>query len=238
MTISNYATPEALLRPPWSLNILGLFNGVIILFAQGFFATRVRTCFGSPYVSSLCWTLALLRFVGAIGTTVYSLTRPTFPHNQHKLDAFITIVLAISAVVDAIIASSLCYQLFRLCRNSMPKRMTRIIDRMIIITIPTGLAISVFTIAMLICSLTTPHISVSTAMVLFETELFSISMLANLNGRLTLRESDVRDSEQCPTKPQLNFVHGKTTRLTELPLDRNTSSDLNSSKDVSPNANL
>ena len=141
MTISDYATPEALLRPPWSLNILGFFNGFIILFAQvsqylsalmisltttylikGFFATRVHTCFGSPYVSSLCWTLALLRFVGAIGTTVYSMTKPTFPHNQHKLDALITTVLAISAVVDAIIASSLCYQLFRVCRNSMPKR--------------------------------------------------------------------------------------------------------------------
>jgi len=64
-------------------------------------------------------------------------------------------------------------------------------------------------------------------MMLFEAELFSISMLANLNGRMTLRESDVRDPEQSPTKPQLNFVHDKTTRLTELPLDRNTSSDLN-----------
>lgn len=152
MTISDYATPEALLRPPWSLNILGLFNGVIILFAQvrifiswpwwflwqrymyiikGFFATRVHTYFGSPYVSSLCWTLALLRFVGAIGTTVYPMTRPTSPNNQHKLDAFITTVLAISVVVDAIIASSLCYQLFRVCRNSMPKRWVACTNRLL-----------------------------------------------------------------------------------------------------------
>src|SRR6202044_2447706 len=41
-----------------------------IYLAQGFFATRVHKCSSTIYVSSLCWTLSFLRFVGVVGITV------------------------------------------------------------------------------------------------------------------------------------------------------------------------
>ena len=54
--------------------------------------------------------------------TVYSMTTPTAQQNQHAVNAILTTVLVIGAAVDAIITSSLCYNLFKECRKSMPRR--------------------------------------------------------------------------------------------------------------------
>jgi len=233
VTISNYATPEELLQRPWSINIVSFLNGVIVLSAQAFFITRIRKSIGSPYVLSLCWTLSLVRFVGATGITIYSMELPAFRRNHHMFHTLLTTVLAINAVVDAIIGSSLCYNLFRICRTSTPRRMTRLVDCLIAFAIPTGLAISIFAVAMFIFSLI-PRTSVLTAMMLFEAELFSNSMLANLNEHSMRQEGSARDPDQRSTKSQLKFAHNKTTRLTvvfrEPAIDMMTSSNSSSSR--------
>jgi len=223
MTISDYTVPEELMRYPLSLSAVGLLSGVIIFSAQGFFATCVHKCFGSPYISSLCWTLAFLRFVGVIGLGAHSMKRPTFQQKPHIFNKFLTTVLAISAGVDAIIAFSLCYHLFRERRNSITRRTIRIVDRVIVVTIATGLAFCISAVAMLIFSLTIPRISALTALMLFEAELLSISMLANLNGRSVHREISAQVPDQRCTRPQLNFIT-KPTYVAEIALNVDSSS--------------
>lgn len=80
---------------------------------QGFFANRIRIISGSPYIASVCWLLSFLRLVGYFVAAAAGLRMTSLMQSQTISKRFLTIVLALGAVVDVIITVSLCYFLRR-----------------------------------------------------------------------------------------------------------------------------
>jgi len=167
-----------------SLHVAGLLGGAVDFLVQAFLANRVRRCFKTPYIASVCWMLAFLRFACSIATTIVVITLgPSLPP---KWDWLFDATCMISVLVDIIIAASLCYHLAQGRKNSRSRRTIRLIDRIIAMTIPTGLVTSVVDIAMFVCFLTLPNTSIYLSMCFFEPSLFSNCFLALLNSRETL----------------------------------------------------
>jgi hypothetical protein len=239
LTITDYMSPEIMERYPWSLSLSSQFNGLIIFCAQTFFATRIYKCFESPYIPSFCWLLSFLHVIGVTALTVYSMTMPAFHNDHHSLNWLITTTSVIGATADTIIAASLCFYLFNERRNSVSTKTHRIVDRFIATTMPTGLATCIAAIVLIICLLTLQHTFVWLGVLMFKAELFSNSMLANLNNRSILRRPGERKETTIHSTQlqSIHFVHGDgdvAVQSVEVALDisRTDSSSADDRKDV------
>ncbi|KAF8879700.1 hypothetical protein BD779DRAFT_1676240 [Infundibulicybe gibba] len=116
-----------------------LLETLITAIVQTFFAYRIRSLSGNLYVSSLCWILCFVRFLGGIALTIEN-----FLDIPHEPDYFVfkdtagwlvALVLSVGAAGDLIIAASLCYYLNRLMPSTPVRRTAQIVDRLISWTI-------------------------------------------------------------------------------------------------------
>jgi hypothetical protein len=97
-----------------------VFVALCIPLPKAFLANRVRRCFKTPYIASICWMLAFLRFACSIAATVVVTTLgPSLPP---KWDWLFDATCMISVLVDIIIAASLCYHLAQGRKNSRSRR--------------------------------------------------------------------------------------------------------------------
>ncbi|KAF8879715.1 hypothetical protein BD779DRAFT_1124651 [Infundibulicybe gibba] len=132
----------------YALSTTTLLEILITTIVQSFFAYRIRSLSGSLYVSSLCWILCFLRFLGGIALAVEGfldasresfLAEPDYFALENAFGWVITSVLSVGAAVDLIIAASLCYYLNRFMSPAIMRRTAQIVDRLISWTIQTGL---------------------------------------------------------------------------------------------------
>ncbi|KAF8879714.1 hypothetical protein BD779DRAFT_1124334 [Infundibulicybe gibba] len=128
---------------------------LITVIVQGFFAYRIRSLSENLYISSLCWVLSFLRFLGGIAFTIekcLDMSRgPDYFMFKDRFGWLITSVLSVGATVDLIVAASLCYYLNRLISPVTIRRTVQIVDRLISWTIQTGLVTSIASVASVIC---------------------------------------------------------------------------------------
>jgi len=180
---------------PITLRTAYVFSGTIGPAVQAFFAKRVAKCFDRPYLAIVCWTMIFIRLISSMWLTALSLNRLTMALFEAKWKWVLTAGLILEAFVDLLIAASLCYFLLKSRRQSVHARTIRLLDKLIAMTIPTGLFTSFMAIMMLVCFMTMPKNFVWLALMMCQAKLFSNSMLASLNGRSMLRDDQEEDTD-------------------------------------------
>ncbi|KAF8872119.1 hypothetical protein BD779DRAFT_422669 [Infundibulicybe gibba] len=143
-----------------ALSTTTLLETLITTIVQSFFAYRIRLLSGNLYLSSLCWILCFVRFLGGIALAVggfldvsreSSLAEHDYFALEDKFEWLITSVLSVGAAVDLLIAASLCYYLNRFMSPLTMRRTVQIVDRLISWTIQTGLVTSMASVTAVIC---------------------------------------------------------------------------------------
>jgi len=99
----------------------------------------------------------------------------------------------LGAVTDILITLALCYDLY--CRRqSAIYRTARLIDRLIIWAVATGMLTSITAIVMVICFLTLNGTLVWEAVYITLPRFFSTSLMVSLNARSNLRRFDAQST--------------------------------------------
>ncbi|KAH9486169.1 hypothetical protein JR316_0000233 [Psilocybe cubensis] len=141
ITVSQYGHPELLDIPPESLNVAVLFSGFIGPIEQCWFAHRLYKFSRSLPLPLFCTSLALLRWIGSVGISIVALHRLTVEMYFAHWSWLLTAILVVGAGTDVILAAGLCWYL-RKWRGSGFKRTSRLVDRLMIWSIETGLLTS------------------------------------------------------------------------------------------------
>ncbi|KAJ7889854.1 hypothetical protein B0H14DRAFT_2691086 [Mycena olivaceomarginata] len=171
----------------YSVSILPVFETLITALVQGFFAYRIRLLSGRIYISLVCWTLCLLRFIGGMGVAAEGFLdvprEPDYFRLQDTYGWLITSSLNVGAVLDVLIAVSLCFYIRRLYTPYNLPKSEELINRLITWTIQTGLITSLMSIAVVVAFQTMKHNFIWLALYTFLAKLYSNSLLVSLNAR-------------------------------------------------------
>ncbi|KAF9456207.1 hypothetical protein BDZ94DRAFT_1315362 [Collybia nuda] len=140
LTITDFGLAPELLGVPLAINIASGFASFVRSAVQAFYTYRMYKYSGSLYLPIICWSISAYEFVAGI---ILSVTWPTatFAVQLRYLDYWSWLLYSIftsAASADIAIAASMCYYLLKK-RNQGLKRTVRVIDRLVIWTIQTGL---------------------------------------------------------------------------------------------------
>ncbi|KIM82189.1 hypothetical protein PILCRDRAFT_820556 [Piloderma croceum F 1598] len=189
ITVVDSDNPLKFISVPKSLDVGILFSAFIGPIVQAWFANRVRKLSGKLYVPIICWFLSFLRLAATIAAGVEALLATSVITYVAQFRWLLTFILAVGAAVDVIIAAALCFHL-KQHRATSFQRTIKLINQTMIWTIETGLVTSVTAVVMLICFLAMQHNFVWISIFTFLAKLFSNSLLAALNARLTNRDGE------------------------------------------------
>ncbi|KAJ7166133.1 hypothetical protein C8R46DRAFT_294649 [Mycena filopes] len=182
ITVTQYAQPEALLIPPLSLDTSILLSGFIGPLEQGWFTYRLYRLTKSPFLPLLCICLTLARFVGIIGLSTIALHAYPLPEYNERAGWLIETVVIISAALDTILATALCYYLssWRLDKSRV---LRKIVNQIMIWTVETGTATILGAVGLLVTYLTMKDNYVYVGFFVIIPKLFANSLLLSLNAR-------------------------------------------------------
>ncbi|KAF9455148.1 hypothetical protein BDZ94DRAFT_1242462, partial [Collybia nuda] len=151
VTVTQFGQAPQLIGIPLIFIVSAGFGGLVRSAVQSIYVYRMYKYSGSLYMPILCWGISAYEFVAGI---IISVVVPPAPFgvqmqriNQWSWLLYTMFVSA--AFVDVITAVSLCYQL-RKNREKGLERTVRIIDKLVIWTIQTGLLTSLTAIAVTI----------------------------------------------------------------------------------------
>ncbi|KAL4072179.1 hypothetical protein J3A83DRAFT_4372178 [Scleroderma citrinum] len=192
MTVARYAQPMALAFLPNPTIITIILCPPIAVAVQGYFVLRVYRLSEQPLLLVLGALLAISKFVLHLTFGIAAYIIKDVSRLVHEWGWTITSYLILSIACDTLIATSLSYHLN--LRKTGFHRTSRIIDRMIIYALATGLITSATELAEAICFWTMPDNLIWMGLYVVESGLYTNSLLAALNSRSLfnqLRNSDV-----------------------------------------------
>ncbi|KAF4574398.1 hypothetical protein EYR36_005733 [Pleurotus pulmonarius] len=210
ISITWYDHPERLfIHTPIGISIETLLGGYIACIVQVFFTDRARRLTGAWRTAYFCNLLSLARFALTTAVVVYLVTK-TLPEFEANWGWLVTVCLVVGAAVDIIVAALLCSHLV------WERKTTKLIDRIILMTLQTGLATSMLTLAVMLLFETMTDSYVWVALYMCLARIFSNSLLATLNARTVFRRladgvSLRLDAQTSPTR--LKFAHGKVSAI-------------------------
>ncbi|KAF8507923.1 hypothetical protein JB92DRAFT_2815042 [Gautieria morchelliformis] len=191
-TVTNFGDPSVVFSTPWSLGYSYVFTAALGSIVQTFFAYRIYILTGRRIIPIISWCAAASRL--ATGTALAILT--TSSHGILDFTARFswleTAHLTVDVATDALITTSLCYHLLRHTAVSKPTR--RVVHRLVLYTVETGLATSTCAVATIICSRVQASNLVGLGFVMIYPRLFANSLLAALNSRQGLRRMASADN--------------------------------------------
>ncbi|KAJ6563410.1 hypothetical protein DFH09DRAFT_1159074 [Mycena vulgaris] len=221
-TITFYGQLQYVFNPPRTLYLTILFSSTINAVVQTFFAIRIRLLSNQWPVTILCCTLNLARLACNMGLIAVCWNSTSFLILETRLHKLMTAASSIGPCVDIIVATSLCYWLWRM-RASNFKHTSTMVDTLIIWTVETTLITSLAGIMQLILFLTRPGDVSWIAFYLMQAKLFSNSLLASLNGRQRFRADNQPQTSGVVAVPTLdsrsNGLVIRMDRMTETGQD-------------------
>ncbi|KAJ7773805.1 hypothetical protein B0H16DRAFT_1510035 [Mycena metata] len=186
-TISDYGRPETLAgAPPKSLDLAILFAGIVSMSVQSFFTLRIYKLSGHLWISIIIGVILLLRLVGVVVLIVGGLRMTSLGNYEAQWGWLLTGVMSIGAGSDLMITAILVTILLW-HRADGHRRTTTLLDKIIAWTIETTMLTSGSWIAMLACLVTMKDNFIWLAIFAVTARVFSNSLLASLNSRMTLR---------------------------------------------------
>ncbi|KAI0788210.1 hypothetical protein C8Q74DRAFT_1366971 [Fomes fomentarius] len=185
--VTSYLKPTALLFGTWTIKLLLIFSGGIIIVSQSFFAWRVFL-FGPRYRLLVFVAMSLL--VGELAffaaATIETFIIPTF-RGFERFTWLISTGSAMAVVADLLLTSVLITNL-RTSRTGI-KRTDSIIDLLILYSISTGLLTSIFNILSFLFTVLYHDNLIYVAFAVIVTKLYANTLLVALNTRSTLSTS-------------------------------------------------
>ncbi|KAK7447415.1 hypothetical protein VKT23_014124 [Stygiomarasmius scandens] len=182
-TVAGFGKFEQLEQIHWSLSVSVPISCIIVLFTEGFFAYRIFILSRVRWFPVLCIFGLLVRL--GLGTA-FAVTTPAYRIDVYfaKFQWLVTTALTVGAAVDIANTIGLCYVLRR--NMTAQPRTRRIIDKLVLWTIETGLLTSVCALIEVILMQTKGNLL--WAFFFFQSaKFYSNSLLASLNGRALLQ---------------------------------------------------
>ncbi|KAF8580007.1 hypothetical protein K439DRAFT_1637393 [Ramaria rubella] len=192
LTVTNYGQPSAIENTPWSLAMTIPLTSFVGSTVQVFFAYRVRVLSGRMILPIIAWTGAILRLGFGVTLGVVVVKSQTIPRFFQHFRWLVDAQLSLDAAVDILNTGSLCYYL--LCRRTDFKPTQRLVDKLVVYTIETGLLTSLCAVTVLICSLIMPDNLIYLSVFMIYPKLFSNSLFTSLNTRQALRRLPLLDT--------------------------------------------
>ncbi|KAF7345478.1 hypothetical protein MVEN_01566100 [Mycena venus] len=202
--VSDFGHPERLGNIPISLDTSTLFNALVGMCAQGFFSFRIYRLCKRLYIPLLTWTLSFLFLGGTAVVFVMGLQSLPFATFETQWGWLLNSIWSIAAANDLIIALALVFYLAR--GRDESDRITPVVDKLIAWTIETGVVTSAAAILNLVCFVTMKNNYIWIAWYFVTARFYSISFLASLNSRATLRSIHEISVSQRQTRPSINTL--------------------------------
>ncbi|KAH7927678.1 hypothetical protein BV22DRAFT_1127245 [Leucogyrophana mollusca] len=187
MTITTYGYPGKLVVLPYSGDLLIIFSAIISCCVQVFFIYRLYKLSGSTVLPLICLGMSAVFTIPGfiIAAAACRMTSVV----QFEIEQFraITTSLVAGAACDVMITTVLTYHLVKIRKSSFVQTTAKSMDLLILYTIETGLAPSVFALVTVACFLTMSqnYIWIGTYVVL--ANVYANSLLAALNSRSVFR---------------------------------------------------
>ncbi|KAJ7320880.1 hypothetical protein DFH08DRAFT_388800 [Mycena albidolilacea] len=229
LTVTFFGHPEQIFTPPETFYFTILCSSLITTAVQIFFANRIRVFSGRKLVPAISCIMSCLYFGGMLAALILLCVHRTLA----VLETYrwlASTIFALTAVIDMLIAISMCYWLGRVRNSDFPKT-RNIIDTLIMWCIESTVAKSGASVVQLILFLTRNDF-LWLIFLLPKASLFSNSMLAALNGRNRIRSAGedpasghgptfiTFNSAADPTQsPRSRNVIIQMTRMTETHID-------------------
>lgn len=189
--VTNYYKHDALNNLVWSVLVESLPTGVTALFVQGFYAYRIYLLGNkNPIIPFIVVLLSLGTTASGAAWLVLSFKAQTFEKLLEISDLTMAINV-LSMVNDVLIAACLC---FLLARSRTGLEVTdRMISRLIVIVVNTGVLTSVCAVGSLVSLAVFPATLIYAAFYFCIGRLYTNSLLATLNARRRLKIRNDRE---------------------------------------------
>lgn len=192
MTVTYYGHPDHLVRAPASLAVAMILASFVAPCVQSFFAHRIYRLSSGRYrwpIPVLCWVLSFVRLGATVATSVEAYESASIADFEESWAGLVLSVWVVGAVNDVLIAGTLVWLFARRRSEELPKRTRslRMVDKLIVWTLETGVMTSIAAVLTMICFLTLKTNYVWLAWCVVTMRLFSNALLASLNSRVTLR---------------------------------------------------
>ncbi|KAJ6469355.1 hypothetical protein C8R45DRAFT_429327 [Mycena sanguinolenta] len=186
-TIKDFAQPLLLLGPaPKSFETSVLLSGAVGACVQWFFGFRIYTLCRKLYIPILIWIMGFARLLGCIAIFVAGLKMTSLAGYIAQWEWLATSIWSVSTANDLTITATVVVLLYQQ-RNKVQKRTALLVDKIILWTLETGFLTSVTGVISLIFFVTMKKNFIWAAFFAVTARLFSNSLLASLNSRMTLR---------------------------------------------------
>lgn len=199
------------------VNVATLMGGLITMIVQVSLSIRAYRALHRPWnlVGMLCGGLAVARCLTVIILVARLFSAKDYRQSIVDLGGLITGLLSSGAAIDVFIAVAMLYFLL-MQRDTAFRSAQRLVDRLMLITIRSGLLTSITAVAVLVVFQVEPYTLAWLAVYTCLAKLYTITFLSGLNGREELRNavSSGRLSDIRITKPRLESVEsGHFTKL-------------------------
>ncbi|KAF7340299.1 Saposin B-type domain-containing protein [Mycena venus] len=155
-TVTYYGQVGHILNPPRSLYLTILFSSIINAVVQTFFAIRIRLLSDRWPITVLCCMLTFSRLACNMGLIAVCWNSTSFFILETRLLPIMTAASSIGPAVDIIIATSLCYYLWKFKKTNDFKNTNRMVDSLIIWTVETTMVTTIAGVMQLILFLARP----------------------------------------------------------------------------------
>ncbi|KAJ6488049.1 hypothetical protein C8R45DRAFT_264631 [Mycena sanguinolenta] len=177
--VNHFDDDAFLVRATWVFATDPILTGLIACLGQLFYAWRVKVLTGNVWLMLIVVVCALLGLAGGIATTVEILLTPKFADFMH-FKSTVIVWLGAACLADILITAILVLHLSS--HKSGLEGSDRLIDRIIRLTMQTGLATVMWAIVDLIIYLAVPsglHLAFNIPLC----KLYTNSLLSSLNAR-------------------------------------------------------
>ncbi|KAI6008606.1 hypothetical protein EDC04DRAFT_876509 [Pisolithus marmoratus] len=176
--MTGYAHHPQILRLSNTTGISVVFSGPIAFSTQAFFVFRLYTFSRKKNLPIFCSTLVVTQFVITLMVSIATVTAKGLSRSWQW---FIVSGLLITICADTTIAVSMSYYL-RVNKADFG-RTSRVVDRMVLYIMATGIITSISALAAGVSFLITPTVYIWTGLFIMESGLYTNSLLAALNAR-------------------------------------------------------
>jgi len=187
VTVTHYGQRQWLGQSQWTLALISPFTSYVGATVQIFLIYRIRMLSGGLFIPVIAWCGSILRV--ALGTTsgiVLGKSKTTLDYLE-RYEWLITTVFILSAVLDVLTTVALSYHLW--LRRSGFKSTKRMVDKLLMYTVETGLLTCLCAVVALICVRVMKDNFIDWTVFMIYGKSYSISLFTTLNARQALRRT-------------------------------------------------
>jgi len=208
-TVKSYGDPTSLIKFPITMDVTIFLHAATVFIVQLFFAHRMSKFLQNKlYIPVIAAIILVARFVVFIVTGAAATMMTTLVTFMQQSKSLILFDLVSCFITDVVISAILVYQL-AIRRRGAYKSTLAMMDKLIVWSVETCLVTTMTTTVMLGCFLTMKDKNfVWVGILLVQPKVFSNALLANLNSRATLRNTESEVHEFVPSSMRFKRPSG------------------------------